>query len=312
MSLDGEKMELVEINNMANEMLKDFVNCLGLDGEYYVSVTKTPIMFENMNPDGMFLVASSSDLKEFLDGINIDDKRKKNILDEGLIVINKKFKYFSTNREKRDLFISLIHEKIHSNRIILLNSQFSADEKIDGVFYDDKRFVQNTDSNKAYYADSYQDIFHGSLDDSNKTIKKYSVISNKEKKSILSNNHEYKNKMEFQRKIDEALVEVMAIATYYLYLKKTTNILQAIKDIRINVDGDDIRAITNIILRHNDLELFKWMIDPLSYQVDDVNYDFFGHYITNEDLNDLNIIFESEELTFDNYFPGNNSRTRNK
>ena len=40
-------MSLDEINNMANELLKKFVNCLGLDGNYYVSVTKTPIMFGN-------------------------------------------------------------------------------------------------------------------------------------------------------------------------------------------------------------------------------------------------------------------------
>ena len=302
-------MSLDEINNMANELLKNFVNCLGLNGDYYVSVTKTPIMFCNTFFNGRFLTARSVELKEYIDKNISDEKMKNYIYNEGLIVINKKYKKEPLDF---DFITTLIHEKLHSNRMLLINKQHSHDNNVGGVFYDDGRFVQNTDSSKPYFADAAQDILNASIDNSKKTINKYAFISDEERDDISFHDSEFDKKMEQQGKIDEVLVEAMAITAYYLDYRNTDSIFQVIREINTRYKGDDIKAITNIILRHNDLELFKWMIDPLSYQVDDVNYDFFGHYITNEDLNDLNIIFESEELTFDNYFPGNNSRTRNK
>ena len=302
-------MSLDEINNMANELLKNFVNCLGLDGNYYVSVTKTPIMFGNTFFNGRFLTARSGELKEYIAKNITDEKMKNYIYNEGLIVINKKYKKEPLDF---DFITTLIHEKIHSNRMLLINSQHGYDNGVKGVFYDDGRFVQNTDSSKPYFADAAQDILNASIDNSRKTINKYASISDEERDDISFHDSEFDRKMEKQEKIDEALVETMAIISYYLYFRNTDNIFQVIKEINKRYDGDDIKAITNIILRHNDLELFKWMIDPLSYQVDDVNYDFISRYSTNDDLDDLNIIYESNECSFDDYFLDNNSRTRNK
>ena len=303
-------MSLDEINNMANELLKNFVNCLGLDGNYYVSFSNTPIMFDdNTIFLGKFLTARSPDLKKYIDEKIFDEKKKTYIYNRGLIVINKKYKYKPWDF---DFITTLIHEKLHSYRMLLINTQHYYDNNVGGVFYDDVRFAQNTDSSKPYFADAAQDILNASIDNSRKTINKYTSISDEERMKISFDDDELYKKMELQRKIDEALVEAMSITSYYLYSRNTDNIFQVIKEINTRYKGEDIGAITNIILRHNDLELFKWMIDPLSYQVDDVNYDFISRYSTNDDLNDLNIIYESKEDSFDDYFLDDISRTRNK
>ena len=288
-------MELKEIKNKTNEMIKKLVNCLGLDGDYYISVTDCPIAFGNTEGISRFLTAKSPNLKSFLNKMNIDEKKKKYIFEVGLILINKKLKNVHDDKE---FFVTLVHETLHSNRMLFLNSQFSETENVNSVFYDNHHFVQSSGSNKSYYADASQDILKASIDNSSKTIKKYASIPDKEKEEITFSDYNYENKMLEQYKIDETLVEIMAMTAYYLYVEKTNDIMNAIKYINETNKADDIVALTNIILRHNDLELFKWMIDPLSYQVHDVNYDYFSHYIIPDDMYDFNTIINSEELMF--------------
>ena len=288
-------MKLEEISNLSNEMLKKLVDCLGFDGDYYTSINRSIIMFANIGVPGKFLTARSKTLKNFLIKLNIDEQKKKVVFNEGLILIDKTYK---NNPIDKDLLVTLIHERLHSNRMLLINSQFSENEEINSIFYDNGRFVQNTASDQMYYADASQDIFKGSIDDSMQTIQKYSSISNEEKESLSFADYKYNEKMEQQYIIDEALVETMAIVAYQLHNKQTDDIMGIIKDINENYDADDIKAITSIILRHNDLELFNWMIDPLSYQINYINYDYFKNYITKEDIDDYNTLINSEEIFF--------------
>ena len=92
--------------------------------------------------------------------------------------------------------------------------------------------------------------------------------------------------------IDEALVELMALLSYSLYVDNSTDVVEKLYEI-IDDDNmfDDIRAMARIIIRHNDFNLFKWMIDPLTYQLDDINYDFFSNYVTDEDIEDCNVVY---------------------
>lgn len=291
-------MEKEKIIQIAEEMLKTLVNCLGLDGERYISANKKDNSFFDFgDADGlsMFLTAESNNLKNYLEQKKLDEKTKKYKLSEGLIVINQKYKNMPPDD---DLFIKVIHEMLHSNRMLLINSQHSDNKNISSIFYDNNHFVQNSNSNRPYYADASQDILKGSIDNSKKAIEKYSNMSDEEKEDISFANPEYEDKMEQQRKIDDALVETMAIVAHQLYTKKTKNIMPIIKDINERYGGDDIHAITSIILRHNDLELFRWMLDPLSYQIGDINYDYFSHYLTAEDMADYQMLIESEEIMF--------------
>ena len=78
--------------------------------------------------------------------------------------------------------------------------------------------------------------------------------------------------------------------------------MDVLKDLNDNSKKPSFRAMSNIILKHNDLELFKWMIDPLSYQVDDIHYDFFLNYVSKDDFDDINTILETEDVIIDENF----------
>ncbi len=289
-------MEIEELKSKTDEMLKKLVDNLGLDGNYYVSVSKCPIVYTNVDGLCKFLSARSKELKEFLEHVNLDDKKKEYIFNEGLIVINKSLKN-GDNFDRIDLYVSLLHEKLHSNRMLLINSQHPESREVSGVFYDSGKFVRNY-QDQPYYVDSSQEVLKASIDDSRKTYEKYSSMSLEDKKEMTENNFEYDDKLYEQYKIDEALVETMAIVANRLYEKNTNDIMSVVRDLNHEYDGD-IKAITSIVLRHNDLELFKWMIDPISYEIGVSNYDFFRYYITPDDMGDFNDLMESEDTMFD-------------
>ena len=46
--------------------------------------------------------------------------------------------------------------------------------------------------------------------------------------------------------------------------------------------GTDIGYMSEIIIKHKDLELFNWMLDPITYSAGDIHYDFFGNYTQND------------------------------
>ncbi|MBE6160189.1 MAG: hypothetical protein E7157_03990 [Lactobacillales bacterium] len=289
-------MILDDIKKVSNDMVKNFVEELGYDGEYYVTTSKCPMIFGNILVPGKFYTAGSKELQHFLSRINLDEKRKEYVNSEGLIVVNKIYKEKPADA---DLYTTFIHEQFHSNRMLLINKQYNENEDINSVFYSNGHFEQNSNSSHPYYADASQDILKGSIDDSKQLIDKYDEMSDEKKEDISFENEVVEGKMNEQFRIDEALVETMSIAAYMKFKQPNLSIMDIVKNINAKYDGEDIHAITNIIIRHNDLELFKWMLDPLSYQLDDINYDYFEHYITSEDMQDLKDLKDSDEIVFD-------------
>ena len=67
----------------ANKMIANFVNNLGLDGDYYVSVNKCPKLWGDIPSDGIFIRAKSTELLAILKDIKIDPEKKKIILSSG-------------------------------------------------------------------------------------------------------------------------------------------------------------------------------------------------------------------------------------
>ncbi len=101
--------------------------------------------------------------------------------------------------------------------------------------------------------------------------------------------------MNQQLKIDEALIAIMSIITWKMHEQNNNNIRSIVEYINQKTKQKDIKSMTNIILKHNDLELFKWMIEPLTYQKNDIHYDFFNEYIDTEDLYDLYVLTNSKD-----------------
>ena len=289
-------MKKEEIISETNRIIKNFINCLDLDGNYYLSVTYSPIVFTNPNGDfGKFLNAKSQELKNWMNNNGIEGKERGLYWENGLIIIEKNI----INPDIEDLFVTIIHEKIHSNRMLLLNSQYCRVDYIHGAFSVGDHYVKGNNSKYSYYADAGEDILLGSIDTSRKEVEKYISMSSKKRKKISEADDMYRKKMKSQEHLDEALVELMSRVAYKLYKKATTDVMAIIKEVKNESFSVDIKAIANIILRHNDLELFWWMLDPLSYQLDDVNYDFFSHYVMEEDKKDIDVRFNFSELEID-------------
>ena len=289
-------MTINELNETTNNMIKEFVNQLGWNGDFYVSTNNYPMIFLTMSPLGKFFTAKSKDLKSTLDRLNINEATKKKLLSSGVIAINKNY---MNKPVSPDFLATIIHEKFHARRMLLATVPYSGDYDIESMFYDEGRFVVNNTETRTQYVDSAQDIFLGSHDNSRASALHYKGLSFDEKDDLQYANDKYSEKMMRQQLIDEALVELMSIVAYQLSTGKYSNIMDVLKDVRDRLGEDDVVAMAKIILRHNDLNLFKWMLDPLTYQAGDIHYDYFSHYINEEDEEDVNTIVNSTEILVD-------------
>lgn len=212
------------MNKKANDILCNFINAIGLDGEYYREFLDAPVYYGNplFGADGEYLSPESDRLNNEIRRNNLSDDEKR-----GAILISNDLK-----DDDLDGLLALIHEKIHSTRTILTN---------DGYF------------------DYNQDMLHG----------------------YARKGDEKEDKMYYQRVIDETLVELMTLLAYKMR-NNTIDVYSSMTGL-MDVDVDEqIKTMCEIILRHHDLDLFKWMLDPLSYSLGDTDYDFFFKYTEND------------------------------
>lgn len=285
-----------ELDNSTDNMLKSFVEQLGFNGDVYLSSGKYPIIFANLIGLGEFCTAESKKLKSILNSCNIDQSLKQHIYKTGLITINSRYKNKPVDD---DLLLTIIHEKIHARRMLFAHLPDSGNSNIDPIFYDKGRFVRNYTESKDMYIDPAQDIFLGSFDDSRKSTEYYQGLSFDEKDDIQYDTDNVSTKRYNQQMIDEALVELMAVTAYLFSTGKFDNIMDVVRKIAEKGISEEIQPMARIIVRHNDLDLFRWMIDPLTYQADSINYDFFSNYITEEDKNDVDLIINNEASIYE-------------
>lgn len=97
--------------------------------------------------------------------------------------------------------------------------------------------------------------------------------------------------------LDETLVELISILAYRMFknkkAKRNETIMDMIKIINQRCENDDdIKIITNIMIRHNDLDLLKWAIYPLEFQEYDMMYDYFNQYVTANDMMDVKKMYK--------------------
>lgn len=294
-------MKLKEISDKSKKMLSNFVNEIGLNGEFYVSVCNCPMAWgrPKFNGCGEFVSPGSERLEGILQNSKYDEKTKKILSRRGLILINQNYRQKESDP---DLFVTTIHETIHSNRNLLLFDAIRDKKNENAYSFKNGKFEQNTTEHDFCYADASQEVLKGCIDTSKETVNSYKNTTSEELKNMESAEGKRDSQMVKQQIVDEALVELMAVLSYKLYNDKekgeTTDIWNEIEQIRDIYEGEDIGAICKIILKHQDFELFNWMIDPISYSQGDIHYDFFGQY-TKEDQSLLQELYESAVLDMD-------------
>lgn len=191
------------------------------------------------------------------------------------------------------------------------NAQGKKAKNQNAYIFNNGKYEQITYEGRITYADASQEILKGNIDTSMKAGEFYKDKTPKEIKDMQMSDDKMYNKMDNQVTIDEALVEMMTLTACKLYQnkerEKSTDIWDMIKDVEKSFEGDDIEIICKIMLKHHDLELFKWMIDPIEYSYGDIHYDFFEKY-TEGDEELVSQIYDLEptnpDLQLQEYFEG--------
>ena len=311
-------MDLKEIREKTKKMLTIFINEIGLNGEFYASTCNCPMAWgkPKLNACGEFVEPASERLERILLSSKYDEKTKRTLNQRGLILINQSYKQ---KQADPDLFVTTIHETIHSNRNLLLFDATRDNKNENAYSFNNGKIDQNTSEYTFSYADASQEILKGNIDTSRETVNAYKSTSSKELENMESAEGKIKEQMRKQYYVDESLVEIMARLSYYLYRNKErgkdVDIWDMIKKIgdqfkeeyyelreldfeKKELDKDTIHAkngtvMCDILIKHHDFELFNWMVDPITYSRGDIHYDFFGQY-TENDNNLLKKLYSDE------------------
>ena len=296
-------VDLKQTRELSKQILVNFVDAIGSDGKAFVSLNNCPITWgkPKMGGVGEFVTPYSKRMQSILAKSKMDDKTKEVVNSKGLIIIDLKYREMDTNP---DLFVSIIHETIHSNRDLLIFDATREESNEKAYTYEGDKIVQSTSNYSFVHADASQDILKGSIDDSRKTVSAYDGMSTDKLEDLEFESGKRDTQMGNQQTADEALVELMSILAVKLYSNsikgKTTDIWELIAETRDHFEGEDISVMCDIILKHGDLELFHWMIDPIGYSMGDVHYDFFKWY-TQNDKELLEQLYDSGSLDLDDY-----------
>ena len=276
----------VEINyfyqgmKLLNELYKNFINELDLDGNSFCRIMKFPVVIYNnviFNSDGRYVSINNKYLNKIINSFSFSEEEKTNILENGLIEIDKKYE----NNHNSMFYVTLVHEILHANRDLLLydyfnnvgGSEFSNEY---AYVYKDGRFFKNTSNLSFDYGDASQNILNGNIDSSK--------IENAQDE--LDMDDKVAEKMAKQVDIDEALIDTMSIVANKIYNEKKKGnklgIFECLELLRDCIDVNNVKVICDIILRHRDYGLFYWVLDPIGYTYGDIHYDFFSNYTKND------------------------------
>lgn len=265
---------------IAKEIMENFINELDLDGNSFCRIMKFPVVIYNnviFDSDGRYVSINNKYLNKIINSFSFSEEEKTNILENGLIEIDKKYE----NNHNSMFYVTLVHEILHANRDLLLYDSFNnvGGSEFSNEYahvYKDGRFFKNTSNLSFGYGDASQNILNGNIDSSK--------IENAQDE--LDMDDKVAEKMDKQVEIDEALIDTMSIVANKIYNEKRKGnklgIFECLELLRDCIDVNNVKVICDIILRHRDYGLFYWVLDPIGYTYGDIHYDFFSNYTKND------------------------------
>lgn len=290
-------MELKEMKKKSIKILADFIDEIGLDGDYYVETNcKAPMVYIDDLEDaaGEYITPKSARYEEALQKIDQQQLAGEDIENIGFIVINDE--YMNWEPESED-YVTIIHEILHSNRNLLLHGAYEYTGN-PAISYSNGNYEQTISEPTDTFGDASQNVLKASIDNSRKTVSKHAHSLIRKILGIKDLRSQGKVKEQFARQkiLDEALVELMSCLAYKRNSQKEKNenediwsTIEGFRDVfkymyKEKHDRKHLHksVMCEIILKHHDFELFNWMLDPISYSAGDINYDFFADYTKND------------------------------
>ena len=294
-------MSIREFDVLSDDVIKNFINQIGEDGQSYVSSMQRCPIFPIDNCSGLGKYVNTFDkpeINKIVRTYKLTEEQKLLLETRGLIEIEY---YHYKNDSINSVLTTLVHEKYHSYRDLLVYDVLQEIDIIDSRYISaNAKYDQVDDKRSWQYVDANQQILKGSIDDSKQTINKYKEIDEDELNDMLYADENKDSKMLYQYNIDETLIEIMALVSTKIHTKKCS-IFEAIEELRDFCSKDETKdekivAMCQIILNHHDYELFKWMLFPLEYSNYDVHYDYFERYTKNDDSTLKNKFYENDDL----------------
>lgn len=287
-----EIKKLIELNTISTDIIKNFVDKIGYDGNSYFKMFGYPPIYIvdymfNYLPGQYVYPGDKREIEKIIQFGNLNKKQINDIKRQGFIKILKQHLLCD---KKNNILETIIHERIHYNRNLLL---YDVDLS-DGYLIDNSNYVQISDKYKVQYGDLNHDVLKGNFDTSKQTINFYSNKSKKEIEHLQMDNMDNNDKLTFYQNVDETLVEMISILSVKLYYNPDLSLMEHIEDLVYKtekiytkelIDREEllrIISIGKIILKHKNFELFKWMLNPIEYSCGDIHYDFFKEYTKND------------------------------
>ena len=289
MDLEND-MDLEKIIEEAKKRIELFLETLGMDGKTFTSVNPDlQVLFKNLGQTpGEFYGPDDRGLSFALEGNGFSKEEKNSAMENGVIFINDPSK--NNYKMDFDFYTTIVHEMFHAYRNLLVQDYFVNEENEKAFITNNGKFEPNTLDMDWKNVDPSQDILKGHIDNSRKAFNQQVKVVSEEDEGF--DDFFVGEKMTDQQVIDESLVEIMAIVSCGLNSlkeKKEKNenvdekdIWDLIERIKKVFKGFDIEIMCEIIQKHQDFELFKWMVDPIEYSSGDIHYDYFNEYTKND------------------------------
>lgn len=277
-----------ELKEKTKLIYRNLLNKLSFNGDEHCINMGVAIIYRTFMDGetvGEYYAPGTKEVNDYIE-INrskLSNKRINEITNCGLIALDRDLLF---NDNETSLYTRFFHEFIHSTRLVMTNIGRKTTSDEDPFIYHNGRYIENSD-NGIHFCEASK-VLRGSIDTSRVAKGEFSELEG----FLFS--EEYGRQLDFQEHVNEALVEIVTQLAFRQWIHKNEDLMDSIRKLQNHHDFH-IKSMVNIILRHNDLELIKWTINPLYYQNFDLTYDYFGKYINNDDLHDVETFYYEKE-----------------
>ena len=256
------KEYLKEVIGTAVVCIKDFVKKLGFDEQEYSNLMNIPELFFAIFKDDTDCIYLPT--VQVLNNAKINNiEQFYDVVDKGAIFVSKT----AITQNKKQAIFGFIRELLYAN-----NNVMSEDYEY-RINAEKSRLERTTSEQKIYFLNYCADNIKGSIDYSRKSLEEPKEINLNE----MSEDKDFL--LKFQRDVYKSLVFLTTFSAIEIHNNKNKSIMDTMEkfiDTYMVYKEDSLimkfLLLAEIILENEDEEVFKCLIDPVTYTLGDIHY----------------------------------------